>query len=74
VDAIYEIRRKMLFSLKGDIPTALTDVLNQKTKYEDASLRRMLGADEKKAEIHAQASLDLRSEYFIQKSLDANLL
>ena len=74
VDTIYEIRRKMLFSLKGDIPIALADALDQKIKYEDAALRTMLGADEKKTEINARVGADLRSEYFIQKSLDANLL
>lgn len=74
VDTIYEIRRKMLFSLRGDIPVALADVLDQKIKHEDAALRTMLGADEKKAEINAHVSLGLRDEYFIQKSIDANLL
>ncbi|OGG51538.1 hypothetical protein A2704_00775 [Candidatus Kaiserbacteria bacterium RIFCSPHIGHO2_01_FULL_54_36b] len=74
VDIICEIRRKMLFSLKGDIPTALADMLDKKIKHEDAALRTLLGADEKKAEMNAQMSVDLRSEYFIQKSLDANLL
>lgn len=74
VDTIYEIRRKMLFSLKGDIPIALADALDRKIKHEDAALRTMLGADEKKAEINAHLSLGLRDEYFIQKSLDANLL
>ena len=51
VDTIYEIRRKMLFSLKGDIPIALADALDKKIKHEDAALRTLLGADEKKAEI-----------------------
>lgn len=74
VDIIYEIRRKMLFSLKGDIPIALADALDKKIKYEDAALRTLLGADEKKAEINAHVNLGLRNEYFIQKSLDANLL
>lgn len=74
VDMICEIRRKMLFSLKGDIPIALADALDRKIKYEDAALRALLGADEKKAEINARVSVDLRSEYFIQKALDTNLL
>ncbi len=74
VDIIHEIRQKMLFSLRGDIPIALADALDAKIKHEDAALRTMLGVDEKKAEINAQANMGLRSEYFIQKPLDANLL
>lgn len=74
VQEILETRKKMLLSLKGDVVVSLLDVLDGKIKYENASLLGFLEADTKANDAQKKSGGILRSEYFIQKSLDINLL
>lgn len=74
VQEILETRRKMLLLLKGDVVVSLLDILDEKIKYENKSLLGFLETDTKTSDVQKKLGEILRSEYFVQKPLDINLL
>jgi hypothetical protein len=73
-EELFDERRDMLASTREHIGAALYEALCAKIEYEHTSLLKMIDADAKVGQERTRLNKVLRSDYFVQKPLEANLV
>jgi len=76
ISAVEEVsahRKDMLRSIESDILPALRDALVAKLEYERTFLLGIVESDSKASATRKQLNKVLRSEYFVQKPLSADI-
>lgn len=73
-EQLFKQREKMLSSVKADVGTAFYDALRAKINYENTSLVEIIESDARIMDVRKRLNKVLKSEYFVQKFLDKNIL
>lgn len=74
VEQMFTQRKEKLFSIKGDITPVLYEAIRAKVEYENNFLLGVIETDTKMSETRKRLNKTLKAEYFVQKSLDANII
>lgn len=74
LEEIFRMRERMLASIESFVALPLLDAIRSKLAYERSKLIAIAEADEKRAAEKKRMSARLRSEYFVLKPLEVDLL
>lgn len=74
VEQVFAQREEMLFFIKADIGASLYDALYEKAEHENTFLLAVIEDNAKVMDAKKLRNEVLKTEYFVQKSLDINTL
>lgn len=74
LEEVFGMRERMLTSIESQIALPLLDAIRSKLAYERSKLIAIAEADQKRAAERKRMSARLRSEYFVLKPLEVDLL
>jgi len=73
-ERVFKQRKEMLVSIKTNVGAPLYEALTEKINYENAFLLTIIESDAKAVDAKKRLNKFLKTEYFVQKPLDVNIL
>ncbi len=73
-ERVFKQRKEMLVSIKANVGAPLYEALTEKINYENAFLLMIIESDAKAVDAKKRMNKVLKTEYFVQKPLDVNIL
>ncbi len=74
VEQVFARRKEMLLSIKLDIGRALFEAISAKVDYENQCLLGIIESDARMTETRKRLNKVLKSEYFVRRPLDTNII